>query len=178
MKSSTAICWMALCLLSLPPTIVCSQTAPEHHPWWVSVGAGPSWTAGTLTMNAGMVYSYQFEQSTINARIIGLTNDNPTVQRFDRSAVVYKMADYGVLYGPIWKSGTGYFSAAAGIGLVRAEYGPVNQFTRSTSISLPLELQWFWRPTAFFGAGVYAYGSLNSGKQLAGIMLCAQLGMW
>ena len=178
MNSRLPVCWLTVCMLSLAPHILRSQTAPEHHPWWVSVGAGPSWTAGTLTMNVGMVYSYQFEQSTINARIIGLTNDNPTVQRFDRSSVVYKMADYGILYGPIWNSSRGYFSAAAGIGLVRAEYGPSLQFTRSTGVSLPLELQWFWRPTTFFGAGVYAYGSLNTVKQMAGIMLCAQLGMW
>lgn len=155
-----------------------NQLKEDHHPWWVNMGAGPALVGTDFALNAGMVYSYQFERSVISARIIGLTNDNPTVQKIDRSSVIYKMADYGILYGPIWYSEYSYLSAGAGIGLVRAAYINTAEIATNTSISLPIEVQWFWRPTRFAGLGIYAYVSLNFEKTLYGMMLCAQLGAW
>jgi hypothetical protein len=129
-------------------------------------------------MNAGMIYCYQFERSLMSAQIIGITNKNPTIQKIDPSSTVYKMANYGILYGPMWQSECGYISMSAGIGLIRVTYETTLKSTSSTSISLPLEMQWFWRPTRFVGCGVYTFASLNFEKQLYGVMLCAQLGMW
>ena len=150
----------------------------EHHPWWVDLGAGPALVGAHFAMNAGMAYCYQFEQSIISARILGSTNNNPTVQEIDRSGTLYKMADYGILYGPLWKTSYGYFSIGAGIGLVRAAYETPANSAASTSVSLPMEAQWFWRFTPYAGAGVYTYATLNYEKPLYGILICAQLGAW
>jgi hypothetical protein len=155
-----------------------SQTVQERHPWWVNLGAGPALIGTNFAMDAGMVYCYQFENSLLSARILGITNYNPTVQRIDHSSTIYKMTDYGVLYGPIWRFGKSYVSIAAGIGLVRAAKETSASGSTNSSISLPLETQWFWRPTDFVGVGIYFYTSVNFEKSFIGALFCAQLGMW
>jgi hypothetical protein len=155
-----------------------SHNTNQDHPWWVNLGAGPALVGNTFAMNAGMVYCYQFDKSIISARILGVTNYNPTVQKIDRSTTLYKMADYGILYGPIWQSDYGYVSIGAGIGLVRAAYETSIDIATNTSISVPVEAQWFWRFTSYAGIGVYTYATLNFEKPLYGVMVCAQLGAW
>ena len=162
----------------MPASNLKSQTAQENHPWWVNLGAGPSLVGSNFSMNGGMVYCYQFEKSILSGRIIGSTNINPTVQRIDPSVTKYKMTDYGILYGPLWQLNRGYISIGAGVGLVRAAYVNSDNISANSSISLPLEIQWFWRPVNFAGVGIYTYSSLNFEKILYGIMLCAQLGVW
>jgi hypothetical protein len=178
MKILISAWWLAVFLLFVPTSDLKPQTAHQNHPWWVNLGAGPSLVGSDFSMNAGMVYCYQFERSIISGRIIGLTNINPTVQKIDPASTRYKMSDYGILYGPIWQSECSYFSIGTGIGLVRAAYVTPEDITTNTSISLPLEVQWFWRPVYFAGVGIYAYSSLNFEKMLYGVMLCAQLGVW
>ena len=155
-----------------------SLTDHQNHPWWVCLGAGPAFVGNTFAMNAGMVYCYQFDRSIISARILGVTNHNPTVQQIDQSNTIYKMADYGLLYGPIWLTKCGYVSAGAGIGLVRAAYETPTDIVTTTSISAPIEVQWFWRFTTYAGLGIYTYVTLNFEKPLYGVMMCAQLGAW
>jgi hypothetical protein len=129
-------------------------------------------------MNGGMVYCYQFDRSFISARILGVTNNNPTVQKIDQSATIYKMAEYGILYGPILQTDYGFVSVGAGIGLVRAGYETPFDIATNTCMSLPIEVQWFWRVTAYAGLGMYTYASLNFEKPFYGVMVCAQLGAW
>ena len=155
-----------------------TQRAQNHHPWWITVGGGPSMIGGVFSMSAGMVYTYQFENSIISGRILGITNINPTVQKISPEQTNYKMADYGVLYGPIWHYGRSYVSCGAGLGLVRASAQNGISSARNTSISLPVEVQWFWQPTHFAGFGMYAYASANFERPLCGLLLCAQLGVW
>ena len=154
------------------------QYPDHHHPWWVNLGAGPALVGTTFAMNGGMVYCYQFDRSFISARILGITNNNPTVQKIDMSSTIYKMAEYGILYGPIWPTYYGFVSVGAGIGLVRAGYETPFDIATNTCISLPIEVQWFWRVTAYAGLGVYTYTSLNFEKSFYGVMVCAQLGAW
>ena len=144
----------------------------------MNLGAGPAFVGRSFAMTAGMEYCYQFDRSIISARMLGVTNKNPTVQQIDRSSTIYKMADYGVLYGPIWQTAYGYASLGAGIGLVRAAYETPIDSSTHTSISVPIEAQWFWRITPYAGLGVYAYATLNFEKPLYGMMVCAQLGAW
>ena len=155
-----------------------SPPAHQNHPWWVNLGAGPALVGNTFAMNAGMVYCYQFDRTSISARMLGITNNNPTVQEIDRSSTIYKMADYGILYGPVWHTTYGYLSIGAGIGLVRAAYETPVGIETNTSISLPLEAQWFWRFTPYAGFGIYTYATVNFEKPFYGVMLCAQLGSW
>jgi hypothetical protein len=150
----------------------------NSHPWWVNLGAGPSLIGSNFSMNAGMVYCYQFEKSVISARIIGVTNKNPTVQKIQPTPVEYKFTDYGVLYGPLWQSEQTLVSIGAGIGLVRAAYETHFATSTNTSVSVPIEIQCFWRPTRFAGIGFYTYASLNFEKHLFGTLLSVQLGMW
>jgi hypothetical protein len=161
----------------LPSDTLKSQNA-DHHPWWVNLGAGPALVGTTFAMNGGMVYCYQFDRSCVSARILGVTNNNPTVQTIDQSSTIYKMAEYGILYGPIWQTEYGYISVGAGAGFVRAAYETPFDISTNTSISFPMEVQWFWRFTAYAGLGVYTYASLNFEKSFYGVMLCAQLGAW
>jgi hypothetical protein len=154
------------------------QGVQNHHPWWVTVGCGPSLIGGTFSLSAGMVYSYQLENSVISGRILGLTNINPTVQRIETSEAKCKMAEYGILYGRIWHYGRSYVSFGTGLGLVRASRHNGAEASMNTSISLPVEAQWFWQPTGFAGFGLYAYVSANFEKSLYGLLLCAQLGSW
>ncbi len=155
-----------------------NRESQSSHLWWVNLGAGPALVGTHFALSAGMVYCYQFERSIISARIIGETNKNPTVQAIDRSSTIYKMTDYGILYGPMWLMEESFISIGIGIGLVRAAYETPLSITTNTSINFPLEAQWFWRPTYFVGVGIYTYASLNFEKPLYGAMFCAQLGMW
>jgi hypothetical protein len=155
-----------------------AQTTHPHHPWWVNLGAGPAFIGSTFAMNAGMVYCYQFDRSIISARMLGVTNNNPTVQQIDHSSTIYKMADYGILYGPIWQTNCGYITAGIGMGLVRAAYETPFDIVTNTSISIPFEVQWFWRCTEYAGLGIYFYSSLNFEKSFYGVIVCAQLGVW
>jgi hypothetical protein len=150
----------------------------NFHPWWVNLGAGPSLIGSNFSMNAGIVYCYQFEKSIISARMLGITNKNPTVQKINPTPVEYKFSDYGVLYGPMWQSEQMYISMGAGIGLVRAAYETHTAISTNSSISVPMEVQWFWRPTQFAGIGLYTYASLNFQKHLFGALMCVQLGAW
>ena len=165
-------------ILVSPASYLKSQTADQNHPWWVNLGAGPALVGNTFAMNAGMAYCYQFDRSIISARILGVTNNNPTVQQIDPSSTIYKMAEYGILYGPIWQTYYGYISVGAGIGLVRAAYETPIDIATNTSISLPIEAQWSWRFTTYAGLGLYTYASLNFEKPFYGVMVCAQLGAW
>jgi hypothetical protein len=148
------------------------------HPWWVNLGAGPSLVGSKFSMNGGMVYCYQIDNSIISARIIGVTNKNPTVQKIDPTSENYKFSDYSVLYGPSWQSEQFYASIGAGIGLVRAAYEKPGSISSNTSVGMPFEAQLFWRPTQFAGIGLYSYANMNFEKHLFGALICAQLGMW
>ena len=163
-------------LLFLNSCMYCQSS--KSHPWWVDLGAGPSLVGDVFSMNAGMVYCYQFDKSVISARIIGVTNKNPTVLKVDPTSIHYKFSDYGVLYGPLWQFEHMVVSFGAGIGLVRAVVEAPTAISTKSSVSLPLEAQWFWRPTQFAGIGLYTYASLNYEKHLFGVLLCAQLGVW
>jgi hypothetical protein len=155
-----------------------AQYKRRDHPWWVNLGAGPAMVSSSFVMNAGMVYCYQFDRSMISGRILGMTNNNPTIQNIDPSTVIYKMTDYGILYGPLWHTAHGYCSLGAGIGLVRAGYETPSSIWTNTSISIPFDAQWFWRFTSYAGIGLETYATLNFEKPFYGILVCAQLGSW
>ncbi len=178
MKNASFCIRILIILFAAKYTDLRSQTENSHHPWWVNVGAGPALISTNFAMSAGLVYCYQFDKSIISARIIGSTNKNPTIQRIDITKINYSTTDYGILYGPMWQSGSIYVSMGAGVGLIRLSYDKTDHSTSKTSISLPLEVQWFWRPTYFAGIGLYFGTALNSEEQLSNIMICVQLGVW
>ncbi|MFZ1976978.1 MAG: hypothetical protein WAV76_03395 [Bacteroidota bacterium] len=153
---------------------------PDHHPWWVNMGGGPGLVGSAGTMTAGFEYSEQFDSMILSGRLLGSTNKNPTILEYSPSDVVYKMAEYAVLYGQAYQYGNYLISGGAGIGLVRAIYENDDAVTtgKNSSISLPLEAQWCWRPAHFVGCGFYAYASLNFEKTFAGLWFFAQVGLW
>ena len=177
-KQNHKTVFLTLCSILIFQCSLYSQSADQKHPWWVNLGVGPSLIGSDFSMNGGMVYCYQWEKSIISARMLGLTNKNPTIQQMHPTALEYKFADYGILYGPIWQEEQWYVSVGAGIGLVRAAYETPLEITTNTSISIPLETQCFWRPTHFFGVGLYMYSTFNFEKMLTGLMISAQLGVW
>jgi hypothetical protein len=149
-----------------------------RHPWWVNLGGGGAMIGGDLTMTAGVNYSHQFESTILSARILGLTNENPTVQEWHKTSTSYKFADYGILYGPIWHFGNGFAAVTGGIGLVRAAYERPSGISTVTSFSVPLEAQLGYRISSTIGVGLYPYASINTEQSFWGILACAQLGVW
>ncbi len=150
----------------------------DHHPWWVNLGGGGAFIGNDFTMTAGAIYSYQFESTIVSARILGLTNENPTVQEIHATTTNYKFADYGILYGPIWHFGNWYVAATGGIGLVRAAYERPSGISTVTSFSVPLEAQLGYRISPTTGVGLYPYASINTEKSFWGVLACVQLGIW
>ena len=150
--------------------------SPASRPWWISFGGGPAVADGVLDMAAGVVYGSRFESSVLSARIIGATNDNPTVRRWSPTPWTYKLTDYGILYGPVWDIPGGIVSAGAGIGLVRTAVSNGSLVEKKSSMSLPLEAQVLWRISDFFGAGLYGYASINGARTFPGMFLTVQLG--
>ncbi|HVN49029.1 MAG TPA: hypothetical protein VMU30_09455 [Bacteroidota bacterium] len=157
---------------------IVQPASSDRHPWWVNLGGGGAFLGNDVTMTAGAIYSYQFESTIISARIMGLTNENPTVQEIHATTVNYKFADYGILYGPIWHFGNGYVATTGGIGLVRAAYERPAGTSTATSFSVPLEVQLGYRITSTVGIGLYPYASINTEKSFWGMMACVQLGIW
>jgi hypothetical protein len=177
-RLSTITCFAVFSLAAVP---CAAQTQePVRHPWWVNMGGGPGFVGSAGTMTAGFEYSEQLDGMILSGRLLGSTNKNPTILEYSPSGVVYKMAEYAVLYGPSYRYGSYLISGGAGIGLVRAIYENDNAVTtgKNSSISLPLEAQWCWRPTHFVGCGLYAYTSLNFEKTFSGLWFFAQLGLW
>jgi hypothetical protein len=171
----------SLCTAFLSAVPAAAQTQePARHPWWVNMGGGLGSVGGVLTMTAGFEYSQQFGSMLLSGRLLGSTNKNPTILDHSPSDVVYKMAEYAVLYGPVCQCGNHSFSAGAGIGLMRAIYENRDEITTGTNsvVSLPLEAQWCWRPTNFVGCGFYTYASLNFEKNFYGLWFFARLGLW
>jgi hypothetical protein len=155
-----------------------AQNLHSDNSWCINLGAGPALVGTDFAMSAGMEYCYQFQNSEICARIIGITNKNPTIQKISPSAVDYKITDYGVLYGPVWRTGGLFLSLSTGIGLARVTYETDTEIRSATSISMPVDLQWFWRPAYFAGIGMCAYAGFNFEKRYAGVLIFAQLGVW
>ena len=78
---------------------------PDHHPWWVNMGGGTGLVGSAGTMTAGFEYSEQFDSMILSGRLLGSTNKNPTILEYSPSDVVYKMAEYAVLYGQAYQYG-------------------------------------------------------------------------
>lgn len=148
----------------------------DAHSWWVTMGGGLAMHGPVLGMTAGIDYCYQIDRSLISARLIGATNENPTVKQISPSATTYKLTDYGLLYGPLWPSGSWRMSVGAGIGLVRVTTESRGAMDTQSGVALPLEAQVSYRFTSFAGAGLYAYGSINGVRTFGGVLLVVQLG--
>jgi hypothetical protein len=168
---------VVICVCTLHSQII-HPTSGYHHPWWVNLGGGGAMIGSDLMMTAGVNYSYEFESTILSARIIGLTNENPTIQQIHSTVTNYKFADYGILYGPVWHFGNGYFAVTGGIGLVRAAYERPSGISTVTNFSVPLEVQLGYRISSTVGVGFYPYASINTEQSFWGVLACAQLGIW
>ena len=146
--------------------------------WWITMGGGAATPGDALTMTAGAVYGKVLESGMVSFRIIGATNDNPTVRRWSPTPKTYRLTDYGILYGPVWPHEHGYLSAGAGVGLVRTAIEVGNTSAVRSAASLPVEAQAFWQFSDFFGAGLYAFASINGAKSFSGFFLAVQLGVF
>ena len=162
---------------ALLPLRAAAQTA-DARSWWISFGGGAATTNAALQMSAGAVYGTRFASSVLSVRIIGATNENPTVVRWSPSAATYKLTDYGILYGPAWEALGATLSVGAGLGLVRATVLDGSSVDTKSSVSLPVEAQALWRLTNFCGAGVYGYTSANGARRFSGLLLTVQLGVF
>jgi hypothetical protein len=167
-----------LLVLSLACASTNAQTTTGGRPWWITFSGGLATPGESLTMVAGAVYGKQFESSIVSARILGATNDNPTVRQLDPSAVTYRLTDYGILYGPAYVHAHGYVSAGVGLGLARTSREQGLTADGRSSISIPVEVQAFWQLSDFFGVGAYAFGSVNGARSFSGILLGIQLGVF
>jgi hypothetical protein len=176
-KRTFIVLLVAMCACTLQAQLV-HPSSDYRHPWWVNLGGGGAMIGSDFTMTAGAIYSYQFESTILSARILGLTNENPTIQEIHSATTNYKFADYGILYGPIWHFGDWYVVVTGGIGLVRAAYDRPSGISTVTSFSVPLEAQLGYRISSTIGVGLYPYANINTEQSFWGILACAQLGVW
>jgi hypothetical protein len=169
---------LPLALVTMCGSGVLTAQPRDAHPWWITLGGGAATvTDGSATMALGAVYGQLRESSLISARILGATNDNPTVRRLDPRQTTYRLTDYGILYGPAWSGDAGYVSVGAGIGMVRATTENGTSSLLKSTISLPLEAQAFWQIYGSFGLGVYAFSSINNARTFSGVIVAVQLGV-
>jgi hypothetical protein len=167
-----------LFILSAILSMGLSAQGAGTRPWWITFGGGTATSDGLLQMSAGVVYGTKFESSVLSARILGATNQNPTVRKWEPTPTTYKLTDYGILYGPVWEFGDGMISAGAGVGLVRTTMIKGGAPDSRSSASIPLEVQALWRISNFFGAGVYGYTNFNGAHDFSGLLLTVQLGVF
>lgn len=78
--------------------------------------------------------------------------------------------DLGLLGGAATIPGRPFHAGiAAGLGYAEAAPG-------MDGLTVPAEVQLFWRFTSFLGAGLYGFGSINSRDSFGGATLALQIG--
>jgi hypothetical protein len=134
--------------------------------YWLNGGIGVS-RRGAAGIVGG---SYQFGGNLLSARGAG------TVAVFGD-----ELWDLGLLYGRATRPGVVHLSLAAGVGIVggvRPAGGSIfdPQERIPTTVTLPIELQLFFRPTGILGVGVYGFASLNEEESFGGAAAAVQIG--
>ena len=149
------------------PPAVAAQDG-QGSEFWVGAGAGVgSSSAGELagTING----SYRSGGHLLSAR--GAT----TGELFGDD-----LWDLGLLYGRAMGGRPAFASVAVGVaamgGTRRSGLFDVNPVEISTRVSVPLEVQLFWRPLRFLGVGVYGFANVNDEESFTGATLGVQLG--
>ena len=139
--------------------------------YWVGAGLGFGTSDSTSDDFGGSVnLSYRFDPHLLSLR----------------AATVGELFgddfwDIGLLYGRATGQGAVFASLAAGIAVMGGTRNPGGIFdesseTISSRISLPLELQLYWRPLRFLGLGVYGFANFNDEESFGGATFGLQLG--
>ncbi|HEY3011183.1 MAG TPA: hypothetical protein VGJ36_00455 [Gemmatimonadales bacterium] len=163
----------AATLVAVLTLAVCGPAPAQAPPptrgsntYWMGLGVG----AGSEDFAAQLNASYQFGANIVSLRAAA------TAGLFDDG-----FNDVALLYGRGTRSPASRFHAGAALGISVADGcrgGGVFSSCRDMPavLGLPIELQAFWRPSRFFGLGLYGFGNLNHSQSFAGLTLALQLG--
>jgi hypothetical protein len=153
--------WITLAglLLSLPAVAVSQVEATPRTTVWIGGGYGRGWAQSLRTEEAfSLNVSGQRGSVMLSTRVAGVS------QSLDQTNW-----DIGLL-GGIASSPRYPVHGGAAIGLGYAESAP-----GEGAVTVPAEVQIFWRFSGFAGVGLYAFASLNS-DTFAGATLALQAG--
>lgn len=173
-------------LIILPFSNLYSQDSiPEVKKYWIDSGIGitskiddQSYIAMSLSLN------YLQNKSLYKLRLLGITEFNIFGQ--SEGAVTI-----GVLLGKHYSSKFVQISFLGGLGIAFNQELTTNVIGRtgsgwfssslyetkkSTSLSIPLEIEFFFKPIKFYGIGISLFADINSRKPSFGILLKSGLG--
>ncbi len=147
---------------------------------WVNGGLGLS-SLGSVGLSANL--SVQYGEILFSMRT---TRNIESLDVFTRNIV---LNDSGLLIGFATEKSELHSSVAIGVALVTGyQFEPLNPFPLvfgnggeeghdiTSKIGIPIEAQFFLRPSSFLGFGVYMYADINTVESFAGITLSLQLG--
>jgi len=142
-----------------------------------------------LWLNLGPGFGTVDEGSTFLASLSLQTGKHVlTLRALSTGAAMFDegktMTDYSLLYNWCVMNKNIFLSAGAGLAYVSGEIdhsglilsGSSDKEDLGSSIGLPVDVQFFWRPLSFVGLGLYGFACLNPEESYAGAAICLQLG--
>lgn len=156
---------LAALLLGTKSTVLPQEPSSSgFDTYWIGAGVG----AGSNDFAGHFNISYQSGASLFSLRVAG------TAGIFSDG-----FSDVALLYGRATRAPERY-QASVALGLAVADgctgSGLGGCRNRPSVFGLPLETQVFWRPSKFFGMGLYGFADINHLRSFAGVTLGIQLG--
>jgi hypothetical protein len=154
-------------------------TALKNEYLWMSAGIGGS----SFGWSTGVDFSLEVEKDLYTFHFI--YNEEFLILG---PLPIEKLWDFGVLYGKVAKSHTGFISGSAGLSMVggvkRGNYlgntgGWFSDYYENIDIltfGFPLEAKLIWTPLNFLGVGLTGYANINLEKSYGGGLLCIIIG--
>lgn len=154
--------------------------------WWVNIGIGSgSPTSGSgsdnSSISSGIIYSTLIGKGLLSIRFVGNKEFSFFVSPLE------SIWDIGVLYGAITRSRYVFASISGGVAFVGGvqrtdiltslDFQSEYESSSITSVGIPLESQFFWTPSRYFGIGVYAFANVNLEKSFYGCLFCLQFSL-
>lgn len=162
----TAVGLACLCG-SAPRALFAQSDSSRSVTWWVNFGLGAGSDADEGTKMAGNVSAnLRYAHALVTLHTCGVTE-----------LLGSGSEDYGILFGFASGEAMTCFSLAAGVASVRRNEGGLFSRRVSRTVGFPVELQWFYRPWSWFGAGLCAFGVFSDFRPFGGLTLSIQAGM-
>ena len=148
---------------------------PLKASYWMNIGLGMN----SLGSYSGIVsISAMIPKTLITLRAI------QNSERTSQSEGSGEFFDIAFLIGSAQMSSGRFFSIAAGISKVSGyryigPTGPYNSGMKesiNSTLGLPVEMQFFFRPGENYGLGIYVYGNINMEQSFGGVTFCVQFG--
>jgi hypothetical protein len=156
---------LALCTIAAAATAAVAQTeassTPPRTTFWLAAGYGRGQSEQFNDVEEALSFnvSGQHQWLLLSVRVAAVS-----------SSVFDTTWDLGLLGGAATKPGRPFHAGiAAGVGYAETAPG-------TDGLTVPAEVQLFWRFASYVGIGLYGFGSLNSRDSFGGATLALQFG--